>query len=64
MLKLLELICLIFERNAAFVEPFMAILRELSQQFWFSSLPVFEASSSWLLKLQGDCEVLIVFLTC
>lgn len=64
MLKLLELMCLIFEWNVAFVEPFMAILRELSQQFWFSSLPVSEASSNSLLKLQGYCEVLIVFLAC
>lgn len=64
MLKLLERMCLIFEWNVAFIEAFMAILRELSQQFWLSSPPMAEAFSNWLLKLQGDCEVLIVLLTC
>lgn len=63
MLKLLECICLIFEWNVAFMEPLVAILRELSQHFCFSSPPVSEAVSHRLLKLQGDCEVLIVFLS-
>lgn len=54
MLKLLEWMCLILDWNVPFIEPFMAILRELSQQFWFSSPLVSEASRNRLWKLQGD----------
>lgn len=37
MLKLLEWMCLIFGWNVAFIEPFMATLRKLSQQFCFQA---------------------------